>query len=209
MDWNRFASIHFSNIVMMWGACVWGTWIRLFETGDGCTWCMYINMRIDNIIQYTTIWYCIILYYAILCYYIVIYYVISYYIISYYILYMYFYNMYICMYIICELNCFSLKMYIYMRVYIYIYTLLILHHIKWRDSVNMWGTWGLMLFLVFQKISIMLLYKLVLRGMIILVTSRNPLYNWQDTYLPTGYQPAWDGIGRDIFSWLMYIVYIN
>jgi hypothetical protein len=207
MDWNRFASIHFSNIVMMWGACVWGTWIRLFETGDGCTWCMYINMRIDNIIQYTTIWYCIILYYAILCYYIVIYYVISYYIISYYILYMYFYNMYICMYIICESNCFSLKMYIYICVYIY--TLLILHHIKWRDSVNMWGTWGLMLFLVFQKISIMLLYKLVLRGMIILVTSRNPLYNWQDTYLPTGYQPAWDGIGRDIFSWLMYIVYIN
>ena len=154
-----------------------------------------------------------ILYYIILCYimlyYIVIYYVISYYIISYYILYMYFYNMYICICILYVNWIVFLLKCIYIYACIYIYTLLILHHIKWRDSVNMWGTWGLMLFLVFQKISIMLLYKLVLRGMIILVTSRNPLYNWQDTYLPTGYQPAWDGIGRDIFSWLMYIVYIN
>ena len=147
------------------------------------------------------------LYYVIILSYIMLYHIILYHIIY-----------YICISIICIYVCilyvnwivFLLKciyIYIYMRVYIY--TLLILHHIKWRDSVNMWGTWGLMLFLVFQKISIMLLYKLVLRGMIILVTSRNPLYNWQDTYLPTGYQPAWDGIGRDIFSWLMYIVYIN
>ena len=73
---------------------------------------------------------------------------------------------------------------VYIYIYIYIYTLLILHHIKWRDSVNMWGTWGLMLFLVFQKISIVLLYKLVLRGMMILVTSRNPLIDRILIYQP-------------------------